>query len=223
MGTYRGQAPLFRMACLGLVCLLLAGCLVRPGKQTQKLTYRLPTSLVVEAGSSLAGTNIRYDGMEAQGARVSIEGLTALKRRGDSLDWVGTPLSGVSVKLALRVLSYSDSELRLVGIATLVIEKVNPRPGPVLTSSPLKYTGAVGYGVAKGAAIPGSTITYVGRTDDGATLGNVEGYPHRKVGDSIFWEGTLRDGVYLRLNVRALQFDDRGLRVGGLATLWLGQ
>jgi len=53
-------------------------------------------------------------------------------------------------------------------------------------------------------------------------MGGVEGYAYRKVGDSIFWEGSLRDGVYLRLDVRVVQFDDSGLRVTGLATIWIG-
>ena len=53
-------------------------------------------------------------------------------------------------------------------------------------------------------------------------MGGMEEYPYRKTGDSILWEGALRDGVCARLDLRVLQFDDKGLRVGGLVTLWIG-
>jgi len=37
------------------------------------------------------------------------------------------------------------------------------------------------------------------------------------------WEGSLRDGVYLRTELRTVQYDRNGLRLAGVATLWLGQ
>lgn len=219
-GTTRKVALV--LAFLSLVLPMVGGCLRRPGKQPTKLTYRLPTKITIAVGKELPGTGIRYERMSEKGAHMTIKGQQALKRKGDSLDWSGNLAPGVSGDLALRVVWHTEDQLHLVGRATLEIDDVNPRTGPILTSSPVSYTGPVAYGVARGAGIPGSPITYEGRTEEGAKLGGIEGYPYRKTGDSILWEGTLRDGVYLRLDVRVLQYDDKGLRAGGLATLWIG-
>ena len=221
-----GERSLTRAARIAVRCfvasVLLTGCLLRPGKQPSRLTYKLPTKVTVAMGEVLPGTDIRYDHLSERGAIVMIKGQEALKRKGDSLDWRGSPLSGVSLDLGLRVAWHTEDELHLAGIAKVVIEDAQPRAATIPTSSPIKYGGPVVYGLAKGAAIPGSTVTYEGETEEGVKLGGIQGYPYRKVGDSIFWEGSLRDDVHIRLDVRVLQFDSKGLRVGGLATLWLG-
>ncbi len=207
---------------LVLAMVVVVGCLRKRGRGSSTLTYRLPTKLSVTAGSTIPGTDIRYEGMTKDGARVIIEGQPALKRSGDSLDWSGSPLDGVEVDLKLRVAWVTEDELHLLGTAKVVIEEASPRTEPIVTSSPIKYAGPVAYGVGKEAAIPGSPLTYEGETAEGARLGGMEEYPYRKTGDSILWEGTLRDHVYARLDVRVLQFDNKGLRVGGLVTLWIG-
>jgi hypothetical protein len=201
--------------------LLLAGCLLtKSDTQTGRLTYKLPAELSIKIGSELPGTGIVYESMGADGAHVAIKGQKALKRKGDSLDWRGNPVAAVSVDLKMRVAWYTDKELYLVGTAQIVIDGVSPRAATISSSPPIKYTGPVAYGLSQGATIPGSTITYEGQTADGAKLGGIEGYAYRKLGDSILWEGTLRDGVYIRLDVRVAQFDEKGLRVAGLVTLW---
>ncbi len=220
----RRTCPKRALLCIGLVLamVVVVGCLRKPGRGSSTLTYRLPTKLSATAGSTIPGTDIRYEGMTKDGARVIIEGQPALKRRGDSLDWSGSPLDGVEVDLKLRVAWVTEDELHLVGTAKVVIEEASPQTEPIVTSSPIKYVGPVAYGVGKEAAIPGSPLTYEGETAEGARLGGMEEYPYRKTGDSILWEGTLRDHVYARLDVRVLQFDNKGLRVGGLVTLWIG-
>ncbi|MBM3187962.1 MAG: hypothetical protein FJZ90_04475 [Chloroflexi bacterium] len=209
------------IAVLG-VALLALGCTLRPGKSPERLTYHLPTTLTIAVGEAMPGTEIRYQRMSDRGAHVLIRGQEALKRKGDSLDWRGQPLPGVDVDLRLRVLWFDEQELRVAGTAKVVIQGAQPRLAVIATSSPLHYTGPVVYSLAPGATIPGSAIAFDGRTDEGAKLGGIEGYPYRQIGDSIFWEGTLREGVYVRLELRVLQYDDKGLRVGGLAKLWLG-
>lgn len=52
-------------------------------------------------------------------------------------------------------------------------------------------------------------------------MGGIDGYPYRKLADSILSEGKLREGVFLRLNVRVLLITDDSLRVGGMATIWI--
>ena len=69
------------------------------------------------------------------------------------------------------------------------------------------------------ALIPGTLYRYAGVNDEGAELDGVEGYRYRKSGDSIVWSGKLRDRVYLDLHVRVIQYDEKGLRVGGIATI----
>jgi hypothetical protein len=199
----------------------LAGCLAGP-ERSSRLTYQLVTKLTVPVGQELAPTGIRYDRMEDRGAYVIIDGQQALKKKGDSLSWSGTPREGVSLALKQRVLWYTEDDLHLVGTAKVEVDDTVPTAGPIETTSPVKYSGPVAYGVRKGSTIPGSSLTYLGKTDDGAELGGLSEYPYRMAGDSIVWEGTLRPGVYSRLDLRVIQFDDRGLRVGGIVTLWIG-
>jgi len=220
-GRRRRRLTLIRVALVATV-VLVAGCLRRPGRQPGSLTYRFPTKLTVAVGTNLPGTDIRYERLTEDGARVIIKGQSALKRKGDSLDWQGSPAEGVSVDLKLRVAWHTEDDLHLVGTAKIVIENPNPRTMPIASSSDdIEYVGPVAYGVAKEAAIPGSPVTYQGQTAEGARLGGMEGYPYRKTGDSILWEGVLRDDVYARLDLRVLQFDEKGLRVGGMVTLWI--
>ncbi len=221
MSTYGPGRRLLLLAVLCVAPLLVGGCLSKPGAHPTELTYKLPTKLTVAVGSELSGTDIRFDGLGENGANLLIKGQTAVKRKGDSVDWSGTPIDGVSTDLRLRIVWYTENELHLVGTAKVVIEDVDPQPASILTTSPISYSGAAAYGVSKGGVVPGSTIVYEGKTEEGARLGGIEGYPYRKEGDSILWEGTLRPDVYVRLNVRVVQFDDKGMRVLGLATLWI--
>jgi len=196
--------------------------LLRAGQNPTTLTYKLPTTITVPVGDVLPGTNIRYQGMSGESARVLIDDQEALKRKGDSLDWKGTPLPGVSVEVKSRIAWYTDRELHTVGTAKIVVEQISPRAGAANKSSPMQYSGPVAYGLAKGATIPGSSVTFVGKTAEGAQLGGMAGYPYRKLGDSVVWEGMLRDRMSIHLELRVLQFDEKSLRVGGLVTLWIG-
>lgn len=201
----------------------VVGCLPGRGNQPlDRLTYKLPTALTVHVGAELPGTGIRYERMGKEGAEVTIKGQQALKRKGDSLDWSGSPIPGVSVDLRQRVAWYTEEDLHLVGTANIIVDGVRPQPTTSSSTSPVKYTGPVVYSVTKGKPIPGSTVIFEAQSPEGVKLGGIEGYPYRKAGDSILWEGTLREGVRIRLDVRVLQFDDKVLRVGGLVTLWLG-
>jgi len=221
LGAYRPKS-MVRIIVVSLTILIgLVGCLSGPGN-SGRLTYQLATAITVPVGEELPPTGIRYDRMEDRGAYLIIDGQQALKKKGDSLSWSGTPRDGVSLTLKQRVLWYTEDELHLVGTAEVAVDDALPTAGPVATTSPVKYSGPVAYGVEKGSMIPGSSLTYLGETDDGAELGGLSEYPYRMAGDSIVWEGTLRPGVYSRLDLRVVQFDGRTLRVGGVVTLWIG-
>jgi hypothetical protein len=75
--------------------------------------------------------------------------------------------------------------------------------------------------VEKGDYIPGTLVKYVSKQEEGIELSGVEGYPYRKFGDSIIWEGKLREKVYLQLNVRVLLITESFINVTGTATLLL--
>lgn len=213
------------MRLIGIISILmlLVGCLPGAGGSASRLTYTLPTTLTVKAGQELPGTEILYERMSGENAQLRIKGRTALKRRGDSVSWKGAWRDGVTGDVALRVVHYTEEELRLAGTVKVVVEGVEPQRDALRTSSPLHFAGPVAYSVSKGKRLPGSTLVYLGHTEDGVELGGLNEYPFRKAGDSIVWEGQLRPGVYLKLDVRAVQYDDRALRVAGLASLWIGE
>lgn len=207
---------------LGVILLILGGC-TNSSQPGDTLTYRLPTAITIDVGQSLPGTQIIYESQGENGANVLINGQRALKRKGDSLNWKGDLLDGVAADLRLRVAWYTEDALYVVGTARLDIAQARPTASQIVTSSEVKFGGAATYQVRKGQAIPGSTVTYEEKMSDEARLGGIPDYPYRKAGDSIFWEGTLREGVYVRLDLRLLQYDTRSMRVGGLVTLWIGQ
>jgi len=205
--------------------LLLVGvvsCGTGSGKGPVELTYIAPVEISVKTGENLPGTSIRYVGKSEKGAEVLIAGQHAFKQKGDSLDWKGDPVEGASVDLSLRILWFTEQTLHLAGTGKVVVQQPNPQPAFIQTDWPLKFTSApVTYGVARNEYIPGTTVEYLGKEEEGAHLGGIDGYPYRKGADSILWEGKLRDKVYLRLNVRVLYIGENSLRVGGTADIWI--
>jgi hypothetical protein len=207
-----------------VVAVALSSCLSRTGSSVDELSYSLPTTLQVEKGRALLNTNIVYDSYTEEGVWLLIDGQAALKRKGDSVSWDGSFRPETDTKLDLRVIWTAEDKVDLAGTAKVTVHGVAPQKGPIVTTSAVTFSGPVAYGVAKGSYIPGTTLTYVGDTEQGAELGGlVNEYAYRQIGDSIIWEGTLRDGVYLRAELRTVQFDASGLRLAGIATLWLGQ
>lgn len=213
---------LMLVCSVSAIALLSVGCLPQFTESSNRLVYNLPTELTVSAGSELPGTGIRYERMDDKGAYLLIKGQQALKRKGDSVSWSGYLAPGVAADLRLRIVWYTDKAIYLVGTAKMAIEGAQPQAVPIVTSSAVKFAGPVAYSANRGAVIPGTTVVYLDKTADGAKLGGVEGYAFRQMGDSLIWEGTLRERVYCRLEARVIQYDEKGIRVGGLVTLWLG-
>jgi hypothetical protein len=199
-------------------------------RQSGTVIYKGPIEQSVPAGSFLSGTPIEYVGSTEDGtAQVLIDGQRAFKRGGDSLDWTGTPVEGVTVNLSDRVLWFTQDRLQLVGTIRLTVDNVAPQRSPIpqnskeSTSNEIVYKVPVIYRVKRGETIPGTTLTYLGNTDKGAQLGGLpqDEYPYRQAGDSIVWQGQLRSGVYLDLPMRTAVYDDNNLNVTGLATIIL--
>ena len=177
----------------------------------------------IPAGQSLPGTDVKYLGKTEQGAQMSIGGQTALKQTLDSLTWHGEPVPGVSVDYNLRVISFDDKVLQTGGTAKVIINNAEAQAvSPAsLPQDALTFKGVVTYNVPQGKTIPGTTITYDGKTPDGAKLGGIEGYAFRKEADSIAWLGKLSDKCFLELDLRLLVYTDSAMQVTGTATLYL--
>ncbi len=206
-----------------LSCLPLA-CVPGPADEgnVTELTYTAPFEVGIEVGANLPGTGIRYEGSDEEGARVLIDGQTALKRKGDSLDWKGSPVADVDLNLSLRVLWFTADTLRVAGTAKVTVHNPVVQAASIPEAVNLTVANApVTYSIARDHFIPGTLIQYLGKEELGAKLGGVEGYPYRKTADSILWTGKLKGNVYLRMTLRVVYFTDDVLSTGGLATLFI--
>ncbi len=211
------------LSALLVLSLMLGGCLARVEANPERLSFNLPTTLTIERGAPLPGTDILYESYSEDGAYFLIGGQRALKRTGDSVKWRGSPVAGTDVELDLRVIWHTEEQVNLAGKARVMVEQVTPQPGLLDFTPRMTFSGPVAYGIATGGYIPGTTLMYLGQTEQGAELGGLYNeYPYRQIGDSIVWEGRLHNGVHLRVELRTVHFDEDGLRVAGLATLWLG-
>jgi hypothetical protein len=208
-----------RWLILGLVILLVAGCSSEDWKT--RLPYAGPVEVSIGAGQFLPGTGVQYVARTEDGARMSIGGKQAIKKIGDSLDWKGDMRSGVNVDQTYRVVLITEGALHAAGTVRIIVSNATPEAEPVNESAPVHFTLPVGYHVGKGAEIPGTAITYLGRTGQGAQLGNVEGYEYREVGDSMQWQGKLREGVWIDLALRTVLFTDDNLDVVGTVDIWI--
>jgi hypothetical protein len=120
----------------------------------------------------------------------------------------------------LRVVLITEDKLHVAGTAKIEIADPVPQAAAVNESAPIHYKVPVTYRVKKGASIPGTIYIYVGETDLGARLANMEGYAYREVGDSIVWKAQLKDHIWLELNLRTVLITDNTLNVAGTADLW---
>jgi hypothetical protein len=188
---------------------------------TGTMEYSTAFERSVPAGQTLPGTDIKYIGKTEQGAEMSIGGQPTLKQTLDSLSWQGVVAPGVAIKYSLRVLTFDSQSLRAGGTAQVTVSNTNPVAVPVtaLPQDALAFDGLITYDVPKGKVIPGTTITYLGKTSDGAQIGGIEGYPYRKEADSIVWTGQLTDKVFSNLDMRVIYFSNTSLRVTGTVKL----
>ena len=190
---------------------------------TGAMQYSTAFERNIPVGQTLPGTDIKYIGKTEQGAQVSFGGQIAIKRALDSLTWHGDAAPGANVSLSLRVLTFDSQSLDAGGTAKVVLTSVKPQAvSPTsLPKDALTFKGVVSYNVPKGKTIPGTTISYEGKTPDGAQLGGIEGYAFRQEADSVLWTGQLAEKVFLGLDLRVVLFTDSSLRTTGTATLYI--
>lgn len=211
----------WRIYSLAILILLLLAASCGPGKreETHELRYAGPIEFGIGQGEFLPGTGIQYLGKTEEGALVSIGGQTALKKIGDSLNWVFNPVDGVAIDLGSRIVLITGEKLHILGTAKIIVQEPAPRSGAIDSTAPIRYKIPVDYHIKKGATIPGTGVTYLGQTEQGAHLGNIEGYGYREIGDSIVWKGQLRDRIWLELGLRTVFIGQETLNVAGTAEL----
>ena len=209
------------LVVLGLLLSFLPTCQRNPEDGPWELLYTAPFETGIEKGSDLPGTGIRYLGLSDKGAEILIDDQTAFKQKGDSLGWKGNPVGNVDLNLSLRVLWVTEETIYVGGTAKATVRDPTPEVAAI-PEVPVGYSNApVTYRVKKGDYIPGTLVKYVGKVEEGVELSGVEGYPYRKLGDSVVWEGKLLEGAFLRLNVRVLFIAADFINVTGTAALLL--
>lgn len=208
-----------------LVGLGLAACSAIPFAPStppppNTLVYDAPTSLTVKNGTVLPGTPIGYGGKTQTGAaKVLISGQVAAKQIGDSMDWQGTPVPNTNLTLNMRVVSFDNQAVNFVGTAHLELTKVSAQAVGTQAPTRLEFNAPVTYSLNKGDMIPGSKISYLGLSNDGAQFGGIEGYSYRKTLDSLQYTGRLNPKVTLKLDLRILNYSETSAVLGGAANI----
>lgn len=204
-----------------LVLLLLATWACQD-KSSSALVYTAPFELGIAAGSSLPGSGLQYSGVADGRAEVYINGQRALKQKADSLSWSGEVREGVSLDLESRVLWFDEATLHVGGTVKVTVAGAAIQSATLPQETALTFSNApVAYTVKRGENIPGTLLTYEGKSDEGAKLGGTGDYPYRKGGDSIVWAGAIKDNVWLQVTLRVGVYTDQTLAVAGLASVWI--
>jgi hypothetical protein len=205
---------------LGLVFLIGSACLLRPSRPGP-LIYEGPYRVDLAVGERLPGTDVRYLGVGAQGARVRIEGQEAIRLAGDSLEAEAQPHPALAVRYNLRIYSYDERALHAIGTVHVEIREAQPRMGPLPEKAAVRFTAPVTYRVPRDGVIPGTSIVYRGKEDGRARLEGLPGYPYRNIGDSILWTGQVHPMAHLNATLRVLLIEDSWLTLGGTVEVWL--
>ncbi len=201
------------------VVLITSGCSSNP-PAPNTLVYDAPVSLTIKKDALLPGTSIAYGGKTETGAaKVLLTGMVAPKQTGDSVDWQGTPAPDVAVRLATRVATFDDQSVTLIGTAHIEIKNVSVKPGGSPSAALMEFSAPVSVSLNKNEWIPGSNVTYAGAANEGAQFLGLEGYPYRKPLDSLQYVGRVNPRVFLRLDLRVLNFSDSSVVLGGTANI----
>lgn len=228
-----------------LLTLSLAACTILPGLGGVTGPVPSPTPLgdtlsfsnpaftySLTPGESIPGTLMQYVERAGDVYRVRIEGQEADKRPGDSFIWNGVLAPGVFGAYNLRLTTQILGSLPVAGS----VEVTMFNPNPVQLESLPDLGGAlafnnmiINYLMPPGREIPGTTLVYAGAVEQGqgdqttrlAQLSGLTGYPYLAIGDSLRWQGSLLDNVYISYSLRVLGINDDGLRLTGTANLWV--
>ncbi len=204
-----------------------------PTQTDDTLTLLAPAyAISLEPGETVPGTGLSYIGRSGDAYEVSIDGLNAVKRPGDSFYWSGVIAPGVFANYNLRLTTSLFGGLPVGGPVELVV--LFPEAVEVSSTEGLDARYHFGnlildYKVPIGNAVPGTTLTYEGvEAQGGSDQGNklarfsgFNGYPFLAVGDSLVWSGRLRDNVMVRYSLRTVSFDEERIHLVGTGDLWI--
>lgn len=197
------------------------------------ISYLVPAyTTSLSPGERVPGTQLTYIARSGDAFEVEIDGQRAIKRPGDSFYWSGIIAPSVYANYRLRLASTVFGALPVAGPVEVVVFFPQPLQEAALIDPPegLKFSNIVlDYRVPVNERLPGTTLVYEGLELQGlagqetrlARIGGLAGYPRLAVGDSLVWNGRLRDNVWVRYNLRALAFDEASLRLVGTGELWI--
>ncbi|MCX7840810.1 MAG: hypothetical protein N2559_15350 [Anaerolineae bacterium] len=188
------------------------------------LVYTAPTTLTIKAGATLPGTTLVYLGEnENKQAQMIVSGYIAPKQVADTVDWQGSPVPNVNLKLTTRVASFDKNAITLVGTAHIEVANIVIQPGGTPGAAMLEFSAPVTWSLKKDELIPGTKIVYVGAAPEGAQFLGLEGYPYRKQLDSLQYLGRISPKVFLRLDLRVVSFSENNVVLGGTANIRIEQ
>lgn len=188
------------------------------------LVYTAPTTLTIKAGATLPGTTLVYLGEnENKQAQMVVSGYIAPKQVADTVDWQGSPVPNVNLKLTTRVALFDKNAITLVGTAHIEVANIVIQPGGTPGAAMLEFNAPVTWSLKKDELIPGTKIVYVGVTPEGAQFLGLEGYPYRKQLDSLQYLGRISPKVFLRLDLRVVSFSENNVVLGGTANIRIEQ
>lgn len=230
--TIRGLLFLLPLLLTTLACAFIADDNTPAAPQATQppgdlMTYQVPVySVNLLPGQRVPGTQMYYVNKQDEIYNVTIDGLPAAKQAGDSFSWRGIIGPGVIGRYDLRISATPGSE-EMLASGPVEITVLNPVPVELAGGGPptagwLQFGNIpVEYLVPKGGAIPGTSLTFEGQTDQGAQLSGTSSYPYRALGDSLIWTGRLRGNAIVRYDLRVSALTDPSMTVSGTAALWI--
>ncbi|MCA9968909.1 MAG: hypothetical protein KC425_01780 [Anaerolineales bacterium] len=212
-----------------------AGPAATPTPLGDTLSFTIPAfTMNLDEGDTIPGTQLTYVAREGDTYQVTIDGLAAQKRAGDSFIWSGLLAPGVFGSYNLRLTTAVFGSLPVAGPVEVTVFYPAPVSLETLPDLPNALTfrnTVINYYVPPGRVIPGTTLVYEQMLNEGegdqqtrqAQFSGLTGYPYLAVGDSLPWRGQLRDNVYIEYGLRILSISEEGIRVAGFANLWVIQ
>lgn len=182
-------------------------------------------------GEAIPGTQVRYIDYQEEGRtfQLTINGQSAPKRAGDSLNWNGVLAPGVLANYDLDLETQTFGEPYTRGEVTISV--LNPLPleiDPLLAPVASDYRFEqlqVDYRIPLGRELPGTQLRFTTITDEGALFEGMRAnaYPYRSQGDSLVWQGNLSEHVSLRYDLAVISISDNEIRLRGNGTLWINR
>lgn len=203
-----------------------------PTPMGDSISYLTPAySGRLEPGQSVPGARLTYLGRRDDAFEIRINDLLAIKRPGDSLFWSGIVAPGVFGNYNLRLSTSIFGGMPVGGPVEMIV--FYPQPAEIPTAEVATDVHmsniVIDYRVPVDHQVPGTTMVYRGVVQQGvgtqtARLAHFEGlsgYPFFASGDSLVWNGRLRDNVTVRYGLRAIAFDDEVIHLVGAGELWI--